>query len=58
MAVSKASLYEAFPAAEAKRLLECFEWQYAPKHGSWLVLQSLNSASYPPNASKRTLAGK
>ncbi len=33
---SKASLYEAFPAAEAKRLVERFEWYYTPKHGSWL----------------------
>jgi hypothetical protein len=31
-----ASLYEAFPAAEARRLVERFEWHYAPKHGSWL----------------------
>ena len=32
----KASLYEAFPAAEARRLAERFEWHYTPKHGSWL----------------------
>ena len=31
-----ASLYEAFPAAEARRLIERFEWHYTPKHGSWL----------------------
>ncbi|HET6841968.1 MAG TPA: IS630 family transposase [Candidatus Angelobacter sp.] len=35
---SKASLYEAFPAAEARRLVERFEWNYTPKHGSWLDL--------------------
>ncbi len=34
----KASLYEAFPAAEARRLIERFEWHYTPKHGSWLDL--------------------
>jgi hypothetical protein len=33
-----ASLYEAFPAAEARRLVERFEWRYTPKHGSWLNL--------------------
>ena len=33
---TKASLYEAFPAAEARRLAERFEWHYTPKHGSWL----------------------
>src|SRR6202044_1422981 len=32
---SKASLYEAFPAAEARRLVERFEWRYPPKTGSW-----------------------
>jgi hypothetical protein len=31
-----ASLYEAFPPAEARRLVERFEWHYMPKHGSWL----------------------
>lgn len=35
---SRASLYEAFPAAEARRLVERFEWHYTPKHGSWLNL--------------------
>ena len=34
---TKASLYEAFPAAEARRLAERFEWHYTPKHGSWLA---------------------
>jgi hypothetical protein len=33
-----ASFYEAFPAAEARRLVERFEWHYTPKHGSWLDL--------------------
>ena len=32
----KASLYSAFPAPEARRLAERFEWHYTPKHGSWL----------------------
>jgi len=34
----RASLYEAFPAAEARRLGERFEWHFTPKHGSWLDL--------------------
>ena len=33
---AKASLYEAFPPAEARRLAERFIWNYTPKHGSWL----------------------
>jgi hypothetical protein len=32
----QASLYEAFEPAEARRLVERFEWHYTPKHGSWL----------------------
>src|SRR5258708_1529219 len=31
-----ASFSEAFPPAEARRLVERFEWHYTPKHGSWL----------------------
>jgi hypothetical protein len=33
-----AALYEAFPADEARRFVERFEWHYTPKHGSWLNL--------------------
>ena len=31
-----ASLYRAFPPAEARRIADRFEWHYTPKHGSWL----------------------
>ena len=31
-----ASLYEAFPPAKARRLLDRIEWHYTPKHGSWV----------------------
>jgi hypothetical protein len=31
-----AALYEAFPAAEARRLAEKLEFHHTPKHGSWL----------------------
>lgn len=33
---SAASLYAAFPPAEARRLAEKLEFHYTPKHGSWL----------------------
>jgi hypothetical protein len=33
-----ASLYQAFPPTEARRLVERFEWHYTPKHGGWLDL--------------------
>jgi hypothetical protein len=31
-----ASLYEAFPPEQARRIAERIEWHYTPKHGSWL----------------------
>lgn len=36
-----ASLYEAFPPAEALRLLKRLEFHYTPKHGSWLNMAEL-----------------
>ena len=36
-----ASLYEAFPPAEAKRLADKLELHYTPKHGSWLDMAEL-----------------
>ncbi len=36
-----ASLYEAFPAEEARRLVERFEGHYTPKHGSWLNMAEI-----------------
>jgi hypothetical protein len=38
---SPASLYEAFPPAEAKRLADTLEIHYTPKHGSWLNMAEL-----------------
>jgi hypothetical protein len=36
-----ASLYETFPPAEAKRLLNRLELHYTPKHGSWLNMAEI-----------------
>lgn len=36
-----ASLYEAFPPAEARRLAEKLEIHYTPKHGSWLNIAEI-----------------
>ncbi len=38
---SPASLYEAFPPAEAKRLADKLEIHYTPKHGSWLNMAEI-----------------
>lgn len=36
-----ASLYEAFPPAEARRILEKLEFHYTPKHASWLNMAEI-----------------
>ena len=36
-----ASLYEAFPPQEAKRIWDRFEFIYTPKHGSWLNMAEI-----------------
>jgi hypothetical protein len=41
---SPASLYAAFPPAEAKRLADKLEIHYTPKHGSWLNIAELELA--------------
>jgi hypothetical protein len=38
---SPASLYEAFPPTEAKRLADKLEIHYTPKHGSWLNMAEI-----------------
>jgi DDE superfamily endonuclease len=37
----KASLYKAFPPAEARRILNRLEFHYTPKHGSWLNMAEI-----------------
>jgi DDE superfamily endonuclease len=36
-----ASLYEAFPAEQARRIIERLEIHYTPKHGSWLNMAEI-----------------
>jgi hypothetical protein len=36
-----AALYQAFPAAEARRILKRLEFHYTPKHGSWLNMAEI-----------------
>lgn len=38
---SPASLYDAFPPAEAKRLADKLARHYTPKHGSWLTMAEI-----------------
>ncbi|WP_428490713.1 IS630 family transposase [Rhodopila sp.] len=53
-----ASLYEAFPAAEARRLVERFEWHYTPKHGSWLDMAESELSALSGQCLDRRIADK
>ena len=53
-----ASLYEAFPAAEARRLVERFEWHYTPKHGSWLDMAEAELSVLSTQCLDRRIPGK
>ena len=53
-----ASLYEAFPAAEARRLVERFEWHYTPKHGSWLNMAESELSVLSSQCLDRRIADK
>ena len=36
-----ASLYETFPAAEARRIVKWLEFHHTPKHASWLNMAEI-----------------
>jgi len=55
---TKASLYEAFPPAEARRLAERFEWHYTPKHGSWLNMAEAELAVLATQCLDRRIPNK
>ena len=51
---TKASLYEAFDPAEAKRIADKLEIHYTPKHGSWLNMAEIELS----HLSRQCLAGR
>ena len=55
---SPASLYEAFPPAEAKRLADKLEIHYTPKHGSWLNMAELELGVLQRQCLDRRLADR
>jgi hypothetical protein len=52
---SPAALYEPFPPAEARRILQRLEFDYTPKHGSWLNMAEIEIAILERNALSRRL---
>jgi hypothetical protein len=50
-----ASLYKAFPPAEARRILEKLEIHYTPKHGSWLNMAEIELSVLHKQCLKRRI---
>ena len=53
-----ASLYKAFPAPKARRLLEKLEFVYTPKHGSWLNMAECEFSVLARQCLNRRLADR
>jgi DDE superfamily endonuclease len=53
---SAASLYEAFPPDEARRLAERLDIHHTPKHGSWLNMAEIELSALARQALSRRLA--
>ena len=49
------SLYETFPAAEARRLAERLDIHYTPKHGSWLNMAEIEFSALSAQCLDRRL---
>lgn len=50
-----ASLYEAFPPAQARRIAEKLEIHYTPKHGSWLNMAEIELSILSRQCLKRRI---
>jgi hypothetical protein len=50
-----ASLYRAFPPAEARRIAARLEWHYTPTHGSWLNMAELELSVLSRQCLKRRI---
>jgi DDE superfamily endonuclease len=53
-----ASLYAAFPPAEARRLADRLELHYTPRHGSWLNMAEIELAMLAQQCLDRRLADR
>ena len=53
---SPASLYEAFPPEEAKRLADRIEIHHTPKHGSWLNMAEIELSALGRQCLSRRIA--
>ncbi len=51
----KASLYQTFPAAEARRIAKRLEFHYTPKHGSWLNMAEIEFSVFSRSCLRQRL---
>ena len=49
----KASLYQVFPAAEARHIARRLEFHHTPKHGSWLNIAEIEFSVFPRGCLKK-----
>ena len=54
----RASLYETFPAEEARRIARRLEFHYTPKHGSWLNMAEIEFSVLSRSSLKQRLSGE
>ena len=50
-----ASLYQAFPAEEARRIAKRLEFHYTPKHGSWLNMAEIEFSVFSRSCLRQRL---
>lgn len=53
-----ASLYQAFPPTEARRIAKRLEFHYTPKHGSWLNMAEIEFSVFGRRILRRRIAGE
>ena len=53
-----ASLYETFPAPEARRIAKRLEFHYTPKHGSWLNMAEIEFSVLSRSCLRQRLPGE
>ena len=54
----RASLYETFPAEEARRIAKRLEFHYTPKHGSWLNMAEIEFSVLSRSCLKQRIPGE
>jgi len=55
---NEASLYKAFPAAEARRILRRLEFHFTPKHASWLNMAEIEISNMNQQCLDRRIPNK